>query len=205
MSALTQMSADLDWREGELATIKLLLLSAARSDIQKQVLLRAAWALLYAHFEGYVKFCLTVFYDEVAKKKIPRSELPPSTLAFCLSEWIKQLRQQSKMQVVDQVKLYHTDLAGTSADFPEVDTKSNLWPVVLKELLESADISLPSINLHERKLSTLVARRNSIAHGEKNFIAEISYYLTFESAAYEVMYELAYEVDRRLTTVPYEN
>ena len=53
------------------------------------------------------------------------------------------------------------------------------------------------------KLSTLVSRRNEIAHGENNIISEFHYYKTFEDAVYEVIYDLAYQVETRLQGPPY--
>lgn len=87
--------------------------------------------------------------------------------------------------------------------FPEVDTQSNLWPSVLIELLEVADLSSEKVREHERKLITLVSRRNKIAHGENNIITEVGYYKTYEDAVYDVMYDLAIQVDNRLSLPPY--
>jgi len=48
-SPLDVISDDLDWREAELGSLKLLLSRNDVSEHQKLVLLRASWALLYAH------------------------------------------------------------------------------------------------------------------------------------------------------------
>jgi hypothetical protein len=67
MSIMDEITRDLDWREAELATIKRLVKQTNITVKQREVLLRAAWALLYAHYEGFAKFCPTVFYDEVSR------------------------------------------------------------------------------------------------------------------------------------------
>jgi len=60
-----------------------------------------------------------------------------------------------------------------------------------------------TVEKNRPKLTTLVARRNEIAHGQKNFIAEFRYYRTYETAVYEVMYDLALQVEERLASNPY--
>lgn len=182
MTALSEISADLDWREGGLATLRILLKASEKNDLQKQVLLRAAWALLYAHLEGYVKFCLTVFYDEVKRRGVPCVKLPRSTLAFALKNHISGMRNSTSLQFAEGLLDFPNITAPAPATFPEVDTKSNLRPNVLIELLEAADICVPAVARQEIKLKTLVARRNGIAHGEQSFIKEIEYYLTYEEA-----------------------
>jgi len=83
--------------------------------------------------------------------------------------------------------------------FPEVDTESNLWPKTLQSLLEDADITIPSLQLHNRALATLVNRRNKIAHGERDIIPEFSYYATYEDVVKSVMYELAFAIDEKIS------
>lgn len=87
--------------------------------------------------------------------------------------------------------------------FPDVDTKSNLWPSVLEEILVFADIELESLSRHNIILKILVYKRNQIAHGKKELITEIAYYRNFESAVYDVMYQLAFGIDERLKRPPY--
>jgi hypothetical protein len=54
MAIIDDISRDLDWREAEIASMRLLLNRKDISAKQIEVLLRAAWALLYAHYEGFV-------------------------------------------------------------------------------------------------------------------------------------------------------
>ena len=81
--------------------------------------------------------------------------------------------------------------------------RANLWPSVLIELLNVADLCTDKVMEHEVKLKTLVSRRNKIAHGENNIIAEMEYYRTYENAVYDVIYDLAIQVDDRLSRPPY--
>lgn len=51
-----QLEDDLDWRQAELASLKSQVIKATNGSVMHQVLLRAMWALLYAHYEGFCKF-----------------------------------------------------------------------------------------------------------------------------------------------------
>ncbi|WP_367379441.1 MAE_28990/MAE_18760 family HEPN-like nuclease [Sphingobium sp. SA916] len=97
----------------------------------------------------------------------------------------------------------NTSFYTPAPDFPEVDTKSNLWPNVLEDLLKDADIELISLEENRVKIKTLVQRRNNIAHGKRDIVTEISYYRGFENAVYDVMYEMALKIDERLNAAPY--
>ena len=87
------------------------------------------------------------------------------------------------------------------AEFPEVNTESNLWPATLYGLLRHADIQLPSLDLNSRLISILVGRRNNIAHGERDIIPDYKYYTQFEQAVLNIMYDLAISIDDKLKTL----
>lgn len=198
MQPLDYISQDLDWRESELATFRILLHSPHCSNQQRNVLLRAAWALLYAHYEGYAKFCLDLYFDEVEKLALDCKSLPVRVRAFAMKEKLKDVRKQPNIELLNFIERFETTELNLSPKFPDVDTKSNLWPQTLSALLQDADIDTMIIDKHEQKLRTLVSRRNEIAHGKRNFIDEIGYYLTFENTIREIMYDLAYAIDDRL-------
>jgi hypothetical protein len=84
MTPLEQISADLGWRESELGSLKILLGRRDLTKTQQAVLLRASWAMLYAHYEGFVKTALTIFYDEVSKRITNCGDLPKETRAGAL-------------------------------------------------------------------------------------------------------------------------
>jgi len=203
MPLLDDISRDLDWRESEIASIRLLLRRRDLPEKQTQALLRAAWGLLYAHYEGFCKNCLTLFFAEISKRGIICGDLPLATREFALRGAIRHLRSLSNADLVTEViRFPHTHLQ-TNPSFPEVETGSNLWPDTLIELMGLADLNTHEVEKHSSKLSTLVARRNSIAHGEQNFVAEFDYYHGYEKAVYDVMYDIAIQVDERIRKAPY--
>lgn len=203
MSAIDIISQDLDWREREIAAMRVLLSGPGLTDSQRAALLRAGWAMLYAHYEGFIKNTLTVFYDEAAKTAGKCEHLPSNTKVFALRDALRALRNLPCDDMLSRVENFQSEHLASNPQFPDVDTKSNLWPDVLIDLLKTADLNTSIAEKNEAKLRTLVSRRNSIAHGEKSFINEVSYFRGFEEAVYEVLYDVALQVDNRLSRPPY--
>jgi hypothetical protein len=203
MRPIDIITQDLDWREREIAAMRLLISRPGLTNSQRAALLRAGWAMLYAHYEGFIKNTLTVFYDEASKTAGKCEHLPSSTKVFALRDALRSLRNLPYDDMLNKIEKFQIDHLSSNPNFPDVDTKSNLWPDVLIDLYKTADLDTSIAEKNEAKLRTLVSRRNSIAHGEKSFINEISYFRGFEEAVYEVLYDVALQVDYRLSQPPY--
>lgn len=201
MTPFDEIERDLDWREAELAVLRILLANDDITDREKRVLFRAAWALLYAHYEGFCKFALTVYFDALKASGKKCESFSPKTQAFALTEKLKSIRNLPPIDFISAMCRFEAEVLAEPISFPEVDTDSNLSPKILKGLLEDANLELVSLSSHSRSLHTLVSRRNKIAHGERDIIPEFSYYLQFEEAAKEVMNELALVIDERIATL----
>lgn len=203
MSVLDDITSDLDWRETEIASMRIVLSSPSISSTQKLVLLRASWALLYAHYEGFCKNTLVTYYDFISRSGIKTKELPESSKVFALENKIKEIRSLPNRNFLEEVSNFEYIYLSNPPDFPDVDTQSNLWPNVLIDLMNVADLNSDRVKEHELKLKTLVARRNKIAHGENNMISEVNYYKEFEKVVYDVMYDLAFQIEERLSRPPF--
>lgn len=203
MSVLDSLTRDLDWRETEIASMRLLLLSGSFSAAQNTVLLRAAWALLYAHYEGFCKNALSTFFDAAQGSGVKCSALPDRMKIHALGDVLQRIRSLPNPHCLAEIESFSDSYLDKTPEFPEVDARSNLWPNVLIELLEMADLSPAKVQEHRMKLATLVARRNGIAHGENNMIPEFAYYKSYEDVVYEVIYDLAFQVDEKLQNAPF--
>ncbi len=201
MTPLQEIERDLDWRDAELAVLKIMLANDSLNDREKLVLFRAAWSLLYAHYEGFCKFALTVYYDTLQHAGKCHRDLPAPLQALALDQSMKTIRSLPTVDLIAVMAGFEAGLMGQPAQFPDVSTDSNLWPSTLRDLLASADINLNSLEQNNRSLATLVSRRNKIAHGERDIIPEFSYYMQYEDAVRTVMYDLAISIDDRLSSL----
>lgn len=198
MTPLQEIERDLDWREAELAVLKIHLANEQTSDREKFVLFRAGWALLYAHYEGFCKFALTVYYDVIQRAGKCHKDLPAKMQALALDKQMKVVRSLPTAELIAQITTFEADYMDKPAEFPDVDTESNLWPSTLRTLLEGAEIQVPSLEENSRSIATLVSRRNKIAHGERDIIPEYAYYLQYEEAVRAIMYDLALAIEDKL-------
>lgn len=201
MSYIQEIETDLDWREAELAALRIMMINSNISSREKLVLYRAAWSLLYAHYEGFCKFALTVYYDKISRLGKRCSELPDTIRNFALSSAVKSIRNRPIPEVIDDILSFRSNTLNAAPSFPEVDTRSNLWPSVLEELLECADLRVNEVEENKNRIKTLVSRRNKIAHGEKDIILDLAYYEEYEKAFREIAYNLAIQIETKIETL----
>ena len=192
----TTIENDLNWREAELASIKVVVSSAKKGSVRERVLLRALWVLLYAHYEGFCKFAWETYLDALEELSLPRNEYIDEIANFSLGKDFAKLRGNlSDDSIWKFCKSEFSSLLSLPAIFKErLETKNNLWPDLLIE--NSQKISLPTSTVNENlaKLKALVARRNEIAHGQKMVIKTLTEYVQYEHAALLVMHELAISI-----------
>jgi hypothetical protein len=188
---------DLDWRTAELAIFRELLTTSSRHETQRRALFRGTWALLYAHYEGFVKFCLESYIERVCGKCNDCNSITDRMFVYLFDKEIKTTKSMTSEESYHFFKNDVVNLRNSSPIPVTVDTKSNLWPSLLSDILIKLEINADTIQLDERKLTTLVARRNDIAHGKRVFIDDLSYYIDYERAATNTMYSLALAVVER--------
>ncbi len=188
-----QVEADLDWRHAELAIFRELLTIDTVTPIRKSVLFRGAWALLYAHYEGFCKYALQLLADYI--RALPNcASLAHPTFLFFHDKSMREAKSFPTAAAYEFFRVTVDELRGRSPPEVVIDTKSNLWPSLLDELLSAMDLDGYGVLDQPNMIKTLVARRNDIAHGQKVFIADLTYYLEYENVTRNVMYALALAV-----------
>ena len=189
------LEADLQWRESELASLKRLAINAHEGSVTYQSLLRALWALLYAHFEGFTKYSWDTLFDYIQSEKIPKEHLSDTFAIIALEKDFKTLRASLDATSIMQFLNVNMPAAMQSeADFPEeirLKTDSNLWPNVFERETNKLGIHCEELEKHRGKIKALVARRNDIAHGKEMTIASVAEYHAYENSTLCLMHELA--------------
>src|SRR6266566_2230140 len=75
-----------------MGSLKLLLASAAAGSDRYRALLRACSAMLYAHYEGFCKFCWTLLLDAIQAGTHVRRELAEPIAKRAMAPVFRQLR-----------------------------------------------------------------------------------------------------------------
>ncbi|QHA80253.1 hypothetical protein E3Z27_00430 [Pseudomonas mediterranea] len=187
------LETDLNWRESELASFKISILSAGRKTVRESALLRGAWAILYSHYEGFCKFAWDSYLDELEKMQLPRSEFCSDMAALSLRKNFKKMRGAlSDKDLWDFGQSKFAEMQTGIATFDEkLETDSNLWPNLYRDNAKALGVSPTYIDTYATEIKTLVARRNDIAHGQKMTVKDIQEYQEYENAALLVMHDLA--------------
>jgi len=195
MSVDVVLELDLKWREAELASLKRLAINAPKESVAYRSLLRAMWALLYAHFEGFTKFCWDTVLDHIQEENIPAGDLDSRFALLALEPEFKICRANLDSESI--LTFFYKNLTialKKPAAFPEesrLKTESNLWPNIFERESNRIGIQCSELHRHRPRIKTLVARRNEIAHGKSMIIANLEEYHEYENATLCLMHELA--------------
>lgn len=189
---------DLRWREAELASLKRITIVNADNDVMYKAFLRASWAMLYAHFEGFTRFCWELLLDQVQLREIPINELDDNFRLLALRKSFKKLHGNLDAQSLweffsRKLPILVQEKAAFSKDC-RLDAESNLWPNVFERECSKVGIRSNELETHQTRMKTLVSRRNDIAHGESMTIQSIDEYSEYEKVTMMVMHDLAVQV-----------
>jgi MAE_28990/MAE_18760-like HEPN len=208
----SEMEEDLSWRLNELRFFQNQL-ALLDSEQEQQRFRRALVLLLYAHFEGYCKFALTLYVNYINRTGITCGDVTFAIAAASLSDVFKALRNPEKKipefrnSLPDDTKLHQfgrerefVERTAELADRPVkvaddvVDTESNLRPVVLRKNLYRLGFAPDQFADHEGSINQLLEYRNKIAHGDMQAGLSRNSYDTLRAAVYEVMNEIKSQV-----------
>ncbi|MGI9279614.1 MAG: MAE_28990/MAE_18760 family HEPN-like nuclease [Endozoicomonas sp.] len=158
------------WRLREISELKGLVEASAISDLRKSVLCRSGIALLYAHWEGFIKKSGTYFLEYVSNQRHNISELRSNFVTLLVRGKIDKASTSNKYSAFDEVTRYIIENQSTRARIPVqnvVNTGSNLSTTVLKEIMWCLGLDYDVFAAKEKLIDLrLVGRRNHIAHGE---------------------------------------
>lgn len=165
-----QLDAESAWRKRELGTLEAML-STARVH-EAEMLRRAAVALAYAHWEGFVKAAGESVLRYVAEQKLTRANINDALLASSLSAKLRNAAAAKKNQMlVEVISDLRSSLTERCIVKTSVATASNLNREVFDDVMRgmgidpesvwSARPGVTDIDLDDR----LLRRRNNIAHG----------------------------------------
>ena len=191
-----QIEEDLKWREAELASFKILIYFASKGSVRESALLRAIWALLYAHYEGFCKFAWDLYLDALEKEGVPRSVCRDNIVCLSLESDFKRLRGNLASESI--WSFCTSEFQGLMSDplvfQTKLETEHNLWPNIFRENTQKMALPTTMIDEHATRIRALVERRNEIAHGQKMIIQDIDEYQKYEDSALLIMHELAVNI-----------
>ena len=183
---------DYKWRITELSNFRNSTLSEKNIKVQKAQI-RAGVALLYAHWEGFIKHASNLYYEYVRNQSLVVEELNDSFIGILLRGELNLLQTSNKLKdhktVIKTIIDEKTKKANFSSTVP-IKT-ANLKYEVFEDVCILLGINLDEFeqrckvkydrNIKRTIDDDLVGQRNSIAHGE---------YLSIKLEDYKTLYEI---------------
>lgn len=159
---------ELKWRTAELDTWERLAKSC-RPHEQIGVL-RAGVALLYAHWEGYVKEATRAYLEYVSRQGLCvgdlRDELAAVALRTMLGSGEQSKKSSDHTSIVSALRAETRRKANISYDRSTIRTRSNLTFDVFEDIMHSVGCDSSRHELQKGLITNrLVKNRNDIAHG----------------------------------------
>jgi hypothetical protein len=149
-----RLSTDLIWRKRELADLKSLIETRSFSPSKQNAVLRSGIALLYAHWEGYIKTAATSYLEFVSRQQLTYEELSINFVAIAMKTELDKAQVSNKATI-------HTEVTGI------VSTNSNLSSTILQEIVCLLGLDNSFYQSKDKIIDEkLLSRRNQIAHGE---------------------------------------
>ena len=171
---IDKVAADLIWRRKELTLLKSLVDGSKDDLILSNVLLRSSIALLYAHWEGFVKKSSHYYLEYIAGQRLPYSKLTTNFVAMSIKSKFKELGGNEKLSAGNYLADFFCNSLSEKSNIPYkkgIDTKSNLSSEVLIDIISALGFD---ISQFETKLkfidANLLLPRNNIAHGQELYL-----------------------------------
>ena len=211
-----ELENDQSWRRDELRFLQNQIPHITVSN-QQSLFRRALVVLLYAHFEGFCKFALTLYVNAVNKTGITCAEANYALAAASLADLFGALRDSGskcaefRAKLPDDSQLHRfardrefvervADFENRRVNIPEdvIDTESNLKPIVLKKNLFRIGLPHDQFATLDGDIHRLLNSRNKIAHGETQSGIESLEYEGLRKAVFHIMDEITAEITRAL-------
>jgi len=177
------LSDDFSWRRLELSNMRALVSRPSEND----VFIRSGVAIMYAHWEGFVKRASTCYLEFINRQGLSYKQLASNIIALAFRGRLNAATESNKIALYVSVIDDITTGMDQKCVLPwerVINTKSNLSSRVLREIISMLGLDYgPYITKEYIVDEQLLAARNNIAHGEWLTISLSQY----ESLHYQVL------------------
>lgn len=170
---LEYISEEWSWRRKEL--------TALRSNIHssrafaKNTALRSGIALLYAHWEGFVKNVATAYLELVSRQKLPYERLKNNFWAIAIKNELNSFEESKKASIHNKIVCNIKAMGAVKSSIPYenvIKTNSNLKSDIFVEIMSVIGLEYSHFESDFQMLdSVLLEMRNKIAHGDNAVIS----------------------------------
>lgn len=165
---IDRLNKELAFRKKELTYIKSLIKSSQSGNCHH--ITRFAILILYAHWEGYVKYAARFYINFIRNKNLKYNELRENFVTLALTYQIQECGKSKKTSIHHQIVNLLLNETSSQAKIPTdeyaIAINSNLNYEMFLEILFIIGLDIKSFELKEKYIDEgLLNIRNSIAHG----------------------------------------
>jgi hypothetical protein len=201
-----EIAAESSWRRKELTDLRYAVQNAAGHGTRQETLTRAAVALLYAHWEGFVKAVAEHYLEFVSMQRCRHCDLSNPMLAIVLRSKLQAAEGSRKIETHAEVVEFFRSRMEHRATLPykaAVRTDANLSSTVLLEIIRTIGIHSAEYEPKRHMIDhRLLAKRNHIAHGSVLDV-DLDDYLSLHDEVLELMNLFRNDVENAAATGQY--
>jgi len=164
---LDKLDEDLAWRKKELDFILKNVKFSKDENIFSN--LRIGIAILYAHWEGYIKNSSMFYLEFIKDCKLKYNELEINFIAISMKSKLNNCMHANKSKIQNEVVDFLMNNLNTIAKIPykkAIKTKSNLSFEIFEDILIKLGLKVSDYELKRNLINKkLLYIRNNVAHG----------------------------------------
>lgn len=177
------LDTEMAWRKKELIEIKRLV-DSRKGSHGESTFIRSGVAILYAHWEGFIKAAGTAYLNYVAMQRLKYEELSDNLIALCMKSQLNLAGHTNKATIYSEVAKFFLTRLSDQSTIPwesAIETKANLKSDVLREVVCTLGIDYKHYETKEKLLDEkLLKRRNEIAHGQYSSMDYTAFILLYD-------------------------
>jgi hypothetical protein len=162
------MDGDFYWRKKELSRVKSMAMDSEGTP-DESMCVRAAVALLYAHWEGFIKRTGEYYLEFVSQQKLTHGELLPGFMAMAIEPYLSGKIEGTKISRHIKMIEFIRDAGDERCHLPyqgKIETKSNLKAELFRDITSALGLDYSRFATKEKLIDEkLLKNRNHIAHG----------------------------------------
>jgi hypothetical protein len=173
------LDSDLGWRKKELTFVVNSIKSESENERNMDIQLRIGVAILYAHWEGFIKNAGTYYIQYIKQLGLRYEELSENFIALSLRSTFCACSETNKTSIHTELVNILINGLSTIANIPYydvIDTKSNLRWKVFKEILDTMGLEDSNYITKDKLINKLVDKRNEIAHGQRAYFKKEEFF-----------------------------
>ncbi|MDX8128659.1 MAE_28990/MAE_18760 family HEPN-like nuclease [Methylomonas sp. BW4-1] len=162
------LNDEITWRKREI--IELRMHAAKKDNVVNKTILRAGVAVLYSHWEGFIKASSELLLNYISNQKLKNDELSDVYVIQSFKSHLSNLAETKNASIAVESLRFILDEMNKSACIKYknyVNTESNLSSEVFDRIAKSVGVDVNKyMHLYPFIDESIVNKRNYIAHGE---------------------------------------